>query len=198
MNRVIQIALTLIFSICQSFTFAQNVKEVAWQKESDFVFLPDGVVRDEARKFEWMRCSIGQTWNGSTCAGKALQFTYEEAQELPVNIRKSGGFAKKMNWRLPKPRELHNLIYCNQGFTDYFDKVEDDGASFKNKCAGESFLRPTIHQGIFPRTQPSWYWSATPRWGPTYDVWVVNFNFGYLDTNHRYSRQGFVRLIRDI
>lgn len=57
-------------------------------------------VTDKRTGLVWARCSVGQTWNGSTCSGSASTYTHEAA--LAYAQSQSG-------WRLPNRRELFSL-----------------------------------------------------------------------------------------
>ena len=63
-----------------------------------------GIVEDIRTKLQWQRFSLGQTWTGATCAGKATEYTWVEAQRLAP-----------AGWRLPTEDELASLIYCSTG-----------------------------------------------------------------------------------
>lgn len=41
----------------------------------------DGTVTDVLTDLMWMRCYLGQTWNGSTCTGDASKITWSEASK---------------------------------------------------------------------------------------------------------------------
>jgi hypothetical protein len=49
----------------------------------------------------WRRCSEGQTWSGSTCAGTAIAFIHEGAL---IHAKSQAG------WRLPNIKELSSLL----------------------------------------------------------------------------------------
>lgn len=56
---------------------------------------------DKTTGLTWSRCSVGQKWDGTTCAGSATTVSREEA----------GNLVKKMNgWRLPTTEELNGLL----------------------------------------------------------------------------------------
>lgn len=58
-------------------------------------------VKDLKTGLIWQRCSIGQTWTGSTCEGNAQAYTWPQALEKA-----------KMTplWRLPNIKELYSLV----------------------------------------------------------------------------------------
>ena len=58
-------------------------------------------VTDSKTGLIWRRCSEGQTWNGSTCAGTALAYTHEQAL---VHAQTQDG------WRLPNVKELTSIV----------------------------------------------------------------------------------------
>ncbi len=39
---------------------------------------------------EWLRCSIGQSWSGSSCTGGAKEYTYEEAKAAADTFNATG------------------------------------------------------------------------------------------------------------
>lgn len=52
----------------------------------------------------WMRCAVGQTWDGTTCTGTAGAYTWDQAKTLTLN------YAGKSDWRLPNIRELQSIV----------------------------------------------------------------------------------------
>lgn len=58
-------------------------------------------VSDSRTGLVWARCSIGQSWTGTTCSGTASTFPHEDA--LAVAEATSG-------WRMPNVKELFSLI----------------------------------------------------------------------------------------
>lgn len=57
-------------------------------------------VLDTKTKLVWARCSVGQTWSGTTCTGTATGMTHEAA--LTHATTHTG-------WRLPNVKELASL-----------------------------------------------------------------------------------------
>lgn len=43
----------------------------------------DGTVTDPTTGLTWMRCSMGQTWDGTTCTGTASTYTWDQSNALP-------------------------------------------------------------------------------------------------------------------
>lgn len=58
-------------------------------------------ITDKVTGLVWARCSAGQTWNGSTCAGSAVGFTLDGAFALAKQTT---------GWRLPSVKELSSLV----------------------------------------------------------------------------------------
>jgi hypothetical protein len=90
------------------------------------------IVVDASSNLAWKRCSIGQTWNGTSCSGQAALFTFSQAQTL--SAPSFDGFV----WRMPRPEELATLVIA-------------DG-----NCP------VAIDQEFFPRSVPRAYWTSTP------------------------------------
>jgi hypothetical protein len=71
---------------------------------ADFTDNNDGTVTHKRTGLTWQRCSVGQTWTGSTCSGTATGYTWDAAMVLKSN------FAGKSDWRLPNENELLSLV----------------------------------------------------------------------------------------
>ena len=66
--------------------------------EPRFTYLNDGAeVQDNKSGLIWKRCAEGMQWNGTTCTGKAAQYSYEKVLSHVQN---------QTGWRLPNSREL--------------------------------------------------------------------------------------------
>ena len=59
----------------------------------------DEIIIDTRSHLIWQRCSVGQHWDGSRCAGEIKLMNWYEAQE------KANG-----DWRLPTKSELEQLV----------------------------------------------------------------------------------------
>ncbi|MDO9106421.1 MAG: DUF1566 domain-containing protein [Methylovulum sp.] len=142
-----------------------------------------GLVKDPITGLMWMRCSFGQTWDGSTCSGETTQVTWEQAMNLPKRVE----YAGYSDWRVPSYEELHGLVYCSSGEKE----TKDDG---RWDCGGD-YARPAIVQAVFPNTSRGSFWSSSPIANPSKYAWYVNFSFGYSNWYNK-SNNNYVRLVR--
>jgi hypothetical protein len=117
--------------------------------DQDFTLHNDGTVTHNSTGLMWMRCSLGQTWDGSTCTGVASTFTWQNA----LGAAQSHNFAGHSDWRLPNKNELASLV--------------------EQRCV------PAINSTIFPSTQTGgWFWSSSPYAGHSNYAWGVGFDGG--------------------
>lgn len=123
----------------------------------------------------WMRCSLGQQWNGATCTGSVSEHNWEDAKALPGLMNRQGGFAGYKDWRLPTVAELASLRVCSSGLAI----GEAESHSTFSSCFGD-YSRPTVAAGLFPRTPEDAFWSSTSPCGrrATDCVRIVNFSSG--------------------
>jgi len=127
----------------------------------------DGTVTDPASGLTWMRCSIGQTWDGSACSGSANAYTWDDAIVLPDAVEFPPG---QFGWRLPNLRELQTIL----------DRTK---------------FNPAIDAAAFPDTPASAFWSSTPDVGISTTAWYVNFGTGDVHTTDK-GEPAPVRLVR--
>ncbi len=135
--------------------------------DQDFTLHNDGTVTHNSTGLMWMRCSLGQTWDGSTCTGAASTFTWQNA----LGAAQSHNFAGHSDWRLPNKNELASLV--------------------EQRC-----VSPAINSKIFPSTPTGGsFWSSSPYANDSYGAWNVHFGYGYVFGSNKYDDLR-VRLVR--
>ena len=189
--------------------------------ETDQQLMAAGQWRDPVTKLIWMRCSIGQSWSGSTCTGDPLIFhDSKDAENAIKKLNAAGGFAGKTNWRLPQIKELVTIRKCSQGWRKIGDinlpererrnfgqdhelemtKIPKGGKVPKN-CTVHS-TAPTLDTHIFPNTPSNGeYWSNSFSWQPIgyqYKAWHIAFGSGFVARTINYTDyQGLARAVRE-
>ncbi len=148
----------------------------------DFIPQGDGTVLDRKTALQWMRCNLGQSWNGLTCTGKAAKYTWEEARNTCIS------YAGKNDWRLPSLWELETLIYCSSGQHKVRDKHGTLGA-----CKGR-YESPTLVKKAFPNTHLA-SWTSTVYASLPSGAWNVHFNKGVEFWYYKYGTYS-VRCVR--
>ena len=142
------------------------------------------LVKDNETGLMWMRCSLGQTWNGSTCSGKVKKFSWDDA--IAIN---SFSYADYNDWRLPTAKELKTLVYCSSGKpSNWNQEVNVEG--WGGRCE-YNYIKPTIFKEVFPNTPATWFWSSSS------DAWYVNFSDGFKGNGDYRNSKFAVRLVRN-
>lgn len=144
----------LFAGILQAHTVIEHIPNNA--PDSRYTLHSDGSVTDNATGLMWQRCSLGQTWDGSTCTGGVSSYTWQGA----LQQGESDNFAGYSDWRLPNVAELRSIVAYNRH-------------------------SPAINRTIFPSTGSSWYWSSSPAIHNSIYVWAVNFGDGYDGDSYR-------------
>ncbi|BCK06708.1 DUF1566 domain-containing protein [Vibrio cholerae] len=151
----------------------------------------NGTITDITTNLTWMRCSLGQQWTGTTCAGVAGGTKWDDALKTAMTF----SYAGHSDWRVPTVDELDTLVYCSKGRKPSVRPNGDEVLATNGQCLGDNYQRPTINIRAFPNTPEAWYWSSSPN---TYDssyAWFVYFGYGYVDRNYKYYGN-YVRLVR--
>jgi hypothetical protein len=167
---------TAIASFFIALGLSNSVFAEEWESEVR-IKVKGGLVKDTVTSLIWMRCSLGQTWDGRTCSGTAKEYTWQEA----MNAAKHFEYAGYSDWRLPTIDELKSLVYCSHGY---------DMAS----CSDNS-KSPTIRDE-FPNTSVDWFWSSSHHPDGGSGDAVVNFTNGFSSYSYDKSSDNLVRLVR--
>ena len=120
---------------------------------SDFTIYDNGTVTHNTTGLMWMRCSIGQTWEGEKCTGEASGFTWRQA--LTQNGTAYAGYS---NWRVPNKNELASIV--------------------EQRC-----YNPSINEAIFPGTPASRFWSSSSVASSSNSASYVSFDVGSVGYN---------------
>lgn len=137
-----------------------------------FTVNADGTVTDNSTKLQWMRCSVGQSWDGanSNCSGEATQYSWVDALKWVSMANQSQGFAGHNDWRIPNINELRSI-------------VED--------CNSE----PAINATLFPATPRFKFWSSSTYSALMSNAWLVDFDQGR-DNFELKTNRNVIRLVR--
>lgn len=124
---------------------------------ADFVDNRDGTVTHKRTGLAWMRCSLGQSWDGKSCAGEAKKYVWKKALQAAADFNAAGGYAGHADWRLPNIKELDSIV--------------------ETQC-----IDPSINLEMFPATPVFRFWSSTPSTSHEFGyAWHVGFFDGYVD-----------------
>lgn len=161
------IILMMFFGMTNANAQAVCFKEIPETSNSDeFTLLNTHEVWHRASNLVFMRCSIGQTFDGTTCIGDAASFTWKEALELNRTLTVN----EHKVWRLPNIKELSVIV--------------------ERSC-----VRPSINKSVFPETPPDEFWTSTPVRDDALRAWSLAFNNGTSSIKDQ-TRTLHVRMVR--
>ena len=164
-KRYFQIGLGMICAV--SFLVGSNVVLATGSNNGQFLVRGHLIV-DLRSGVEWMRCSVGQQWNGKSCDGEILRLNHEDiAKAIVIANKQLGG-----NWRLPNREELEGLV-----------------------CAACKNVK--IDSQSFPQTVPEPYWTGEVNAFAARHFWSVNFMTGFTYGRFFPQQALAVRLVRD-
>ena len=140
---------------------------LAFANNAQFI-AKDHIVIDLQSGVEWLRCSVGQRWDGAQCVGEIVKLNQEmSVQAIELANEQLGG-----NWRLPTREELENIV-CQE-------------------CS-----RPKIDTSIFPNTPAEPFWTGEQNQYSPRHIWSVNFFTGHTYGRFMPFQDLVIRLVRD-
>lgn len=135
----------------------------------------DHLVIDLAHSVEWLRCTVGKVWDGSTCAGETVRLDHAQIEVAITQANEQLG----EGWRLPTLDELEGLL-CES-------------------CEKLSYSQPQpmIDNEIFPATEAEPYWTGDKNKLSSRHYYSVNFFNGWTYGRFLPTQPLAVRLVRD-
>lgn len=192
--------------------------------ETDYQLLNSGQWRDPQTNLIWMRCSVGQSWTGSTCQNLPKEFGRSDTIRFVNDIPYGSGFAGYTTWRLPTAFELASIRYCSNGwkrvishtissiesgvsenvkgnFLKTYVSFKGEDIEIPERCADGSRV-PTINTNIFPNSAKTplagykWWSSENGAHGYTsLGISLLNGFVGELPDS--FPSSAHIRLVRD-
>ena len=130
--------------------------------------LKEHIVVDLERQIEWLRCSVGQRWDGNKCVGEIVNLSLDMVPKaLDIAGEQLGG-----KWRLPSKAELMSIV-CKE-------------------CTP-----PKINKEIFPNTDNAPYWTGDQSIYNRKFYVSVSFHTGFTFNRFSPIKELAVRLVRD-
>jgi len=135
---------------------------------SQFVSVGE-TVTDNATTLSWMRCAVGQQWNGKSCSGKTQIFDWQAAMALvdKVNAKAIAGHS---DWRMPMVPELASIV--------------------ERQC-----FNPRMNEKVFPGAPSEIFWTSMEKMGADNYAYTLDFGGGAAMATVKHQ-QGAVRLVR--
>ena len=137
---------------------------------SRYILNDNGTVTDKETKITWMRCALGQKWDGNTCTGKATWYNWQQAVEA-VSLVNKDKYAGVGTWRLPYVPELASIV--------------------ERQC-----FDPRVNLVVFPATPSNKFWTGMERKGYSNMAYVIDFGGGQATPSDK-AYAGPIRLMHD-
>ncbi len=131
--------------------------------------LSNDVVMDKETTLSWMRCAVGQHWDGQACHGKAKTVAWSEAMAMveKINTKGTGGHN---DWRMPMVPELASIV--------------------ERQC-----FNPRMNTAVFPGAPSAIFWTSMEKMGTTDYAYSLDFGGGQAVATAK-DHVGAIRLVR--
>jgi c(7)-type cytochrome triheme protein len=137
---------------------------------SQFTVNHDGTVVDNSTGLMWMRCVLGQHWDGKTCLEPKPWFTHRSWAGAMKDAGKSR-YAGYDDWHLPSVDELMSII--------------------ERRCED-----PAVNSEIFPNVPAAPHWTRE-SYSTNHDyAWRINFKNGKDNADIKENPSYVARLVR--
>lgn len=174
MRIVIRFFLSTLFGMCLAAPlWAQTCDKSSIAEStptSRFDTVADDMVVDKETGITWMRCALGQKWDGNTCAGKADTYNWQEAMEIVAEMNKAA-YGGRTDWRVPYVPELASII--------------------ERQC-----FNPRVNLAVFPATPLLAFWTGMEKMGRPDMAYILDFDKGNAAPSEK-AFKGAVRLMHD-
>ena len=167
-NHILRLTLwSLLFSTIQT-AWADGCETAS--STDRFDVNADGTVTELHTGLTWMRCAVGQQWDGADCKGDAQLLTWFEANKFVDELNEQGGVDSLTDWRLPKLNEIATIS--------------------ERRCGP-----PRINLAVFPNTAPQFFWTSNNTPGNAEYAYTFSFGAQGVDSSAK-SSSCHVRLVR--
>lgn len=147
-------------------TCNQSISRTA--PDSRYEILSNGAeVKDKQTGLIWQRCSVGQSWDGVTCAYGNDSVTYNWAQAMFLVSKVGNG------WRIPNIKELRSII---------------EEACYKPA------INESIFPNTWP---DRYYWSSSPFTKLPGKIWTIYLSTGTVSYEDYALNQYAIIMVRD-
>ncbi len=126
-------------------------------------------VSDMETKLSWMRCAVGQAWDGKICNGDPQKLDWQQAMAHVKQINAKGVDGHN-DWRMPMMPELASIV--------------------ERQC-----FNPRMNSTVFPGAPSAIFWSSMEKMGTADYAYTLDFGDGEAVATAK-DHQGAVRLVR--
>lgn len=169
MKKVSSIAVMALLLVVSSAYAADCRQELLSSTPSARFDAGGETVADTQTTLVWMRCAVGQQWNGSSCAGEPQPMDWKEAKQMVERLNREG-YAGRNDWRLPVLPELASIV--------------------ERRC-----FNPRMNEAVFPGAPSKVFWSSMEKSGAAGLAYALDFGGGAAQAASK-ELKGAVRLVR--